>query len=347
MEPITAAAIAGAGILGGIFAGQEQRRAQEAALNRMLERLDRVYVPSLEELDYIPQQYAVGPSLQRTPLTSLYLLGPSALEDIQLDPSLRADYLTALDQARTRALRGFTEQDQALLAEYLNSIAQQQQAAQQQVLQDAQRRGVADSGQQLVAALQGSQAATNQGSRAALQAAAMRLQQQQLANQQLGELARMIEQSDYERALNLAKQQDFIQKFNKELQQEVARQNMNLKNQDELLNWQRGINVSDRNVDLANRQKEQRAENRRWRSSMELQRATGMVAPYTNLANFYGNQANAISGGVTTAVLGGLDIYNQFSSNQKPKSGGTGSGSGGGGQSEPIGGPRNSIPAIY
>lgn len=277
-----------------------------SAISAAADPLRTVRIPSMEELRYNPELYQYITDLNLERAGAPHLLDPSAYETISLDPSLRADQLTALAQARQRALSGFTAEDQAALQEYLQSAAAQAQSARKQVMEDMARRGTADSGAALVAALQGSQDAANMLNQQALRQAALKLQQQNAANDQLARLASNIEQADYGRATDLANRRDAIEQFNKQLLQKRDDTNLDLANKERMANYTRMTGVADKNVDIKNEGQLKNIDSRKWITSAELERAGGVSRAQQAAAQQYAEErANKASGiaGVTSGIM--------------------------------------------
>lgn len=277
-----------------------------SAISAAADPLRAVRIPSMEELRYNPELYQYVTDLNLERAGAPHLLDPSAYETISLDPSLRADQLTALAQARQRALSGFTAEDQAALQEYLQSAAAQAQSARKQVMEDMARRGTADSGAALVAALQGSQDAANMLNQQALRQAALKLQQQNAANEQLARLASNIEQADYGRATDLANRRDAIEQFNKQLLQKRDDTNLDLANKERMANYTRMTGVADKNVDIKNEGQLKNIDSRKWITSAESERAGGVSRAQQAAAQQYAEErANKASGiaGVTSGIM--------------------------------------------
>lgn len=281
-------------------------RSGSSAISAAADPLRAARIPSMEELRYNPELYQYITDLNLERAGAPHLLGPSAYETISLDPSLRANQLTALAQARQRALSGFTAEDQAALQEYLQSAAAQAQSARKQVMEDMARRGTADSGAALVAALQGSQDAANMLNQQALRQAALKLQQQNAANEQLARLASNIEQADYGRATDLANRRDAIEQFNKQLLQKRDDTNLDLANKERMTNYARMTGVADKNVDIKNEGQLKNIDSRKWITSAELERAGGVSRAQQAAAQQYAEErANRASGiaGVTSGIM--------------------------------------------
>ncbi|MEO0271668.1 MAG: hypothetical protein ABIM30_01090 [candidate division WOR-3 bacterium] len=267
-------------------------------LNEQLNAIRNLRVPTKDELAYISDKYSYLGDFTPEELHALYTLGPSAMEGVSTDPQLRADQLTALNKIRERALRGFSAEDQALLSEYLQSAASQAKSSQQQVMDDMQRRGAADSGVALISALQGSQGAANMMNKQALQTAAMRLDQEQRASEQLQRAAANLEGTDYERASELARTRDAIDRYNQTLRQDVLRTNVSNRNQANLRNLDTRQDISFRNTGESNLDKERQARAARDIFDMQARKAGLLSGATSAAANYHENRAGNIAGGI-------------------------------------------------
>lgn len=295
-------------------AGRAERSIRDAART-----IANVPTPSMGELEYSPELVEYLRDLEFAQLTPTYTLGPSAFEAISLDPQLRQQQMLALQQAQQRALQGFTAQDRAALEQYLQAAAAEAQSQRKQVMEEMARRGAVDSGAALVAALQGGQNTANMLSNQALQRAALSLQQQQQANEQLSRLAAGIEQTDYSRAADLATRRDAIEQFNQQLRQRALESNVEAQRKAQLYNIEREYDIQEKRKKEQNLAKQQRAENRKWQAQFELNKALGQASP---------TQSAATTGliervGTAQSIANiGKSIYDWLSN--KPSSGGGG-----------------------
>jgi len=296
---------AGAAILGAAQSAQaagDAKRALQEATSLML----GIPIPELEK--YTPEQLINMGNFSPEELQAIGILGPSAVENIQLDPRLRADQETALGQARERALRGLTAEDSAILDQYMRQASNTAQSGTQAALQDMARRGMSGSGNALAAALQSSQGAANMQSQQAMQAAAMRLQSQDRNTDALSRMAAGLESTDYNRSMDLANKRDSIAEFNQRLRQDVANTNVgnrNLAQQSNLTNSQR---ISDANIKERNRAQEVENQRKKDQFDMMYKRNAGAAGLMGDQAKAYQTAAKnmADSTGKMIAGAGGL-----------------------------------------
>lgn len=279
---------AAAPIVTGILGGQASRQQSDEALTALDQARGQfagIALPDIEKLRLRPEELTLAGQFTPEELQVIGQLGPSALEQLQLDPRLRGDQLAALDMARQRALGGFTAEDAALLDQYMRGMTSSMQSQQQNVLQDAARRGVADSGMALAAALQGGQGVANQASEQALQRAALRVQQQQSGADAMARLASGIEASDYARGADLAGRRDAISEFNQRLSQSTANQNVGLRNEAQQANLTERQRIQDVNVGQRNQAQLNWQNLNQEQFQNQLARAQGVAGQLGQIAN--------------------------------------------------------------
>jgi hypothetical protein len=259
------------GALQGMAQGQQSASASRARLQQAVAEISGIPVPELDK--YTPEELINMGNFSPEEIQLLGLQGPSDMENIQLDPRLRADQETAIGQARERALRGFTAEDAAMLDQYMRQASNTAQSQTQAALQDMNRRGMSGSGNALAAALAGTQNAANQQSQQALQTAAMRLQAQDRNTDALARMAAGLEATDYNRAQNLATSRDSINQFNQQLRQRVGEANVGLRNTANLRNLDLTQGLS--NANISERNKAQQVEQQRQQDQFNMRMTKG------------------------------------------------------------------------
>jgi hypothetical protein len=294
----------------GASAADAQRRRLEQAVSAISG------IPELELQKYTPEQLISMGNFTPEELQAIGLLGPSAYENIQLDPRLRADQEMALSQARERALRGFTAEDAAMLDQYMRQAASTAQSATQNALNDMSRRGMGGSGAALAAALQGTQSAANLQSQQAMQQAAMRLQAQDRNTDALARLAASMEGTDYSRAADLANRRDTIQQFNQQLRQRIADTNVQNRNLAAERNLNLAQRLSDANIGIRNEAQLKEWDRRKMISDDRYRKAAALSGAIQNEAKAVGemNQNRAQGWANIAGAIGGLAGNKDFSS---------------------------------
>jgi len=230
---IMGAAQIGSGLLGAKAAkkGYEQQAAMMAAEQAKLQANIDQAVKDLEAIGIPPveaQRIALeSPEIQGQLQT--YQLGQSALEEVSTDPRLKQAQMAALRGMQEQGESGLTSQDKLERQELLSSLAAQQQAQQQSMLQDMASRGTLDSGAQIAAMLGGQQGSALAGQNAGLQLAADTENRRLLALQQAAGLAGSMEQQEYGQQSEAARAQDAIKQFDLANRMNVEAQNLSEK----------------------------------------------------------------------------------------------------------------------
>jgi hypothetical protein len=265
-------------------------------------------IPELELKKYTPEELISMGNFTPEELQAIGVLGPSAYENIQLDPRLRADQETALSQIRERALKGFTAEDAAMLDQYMRQAANTAQTATQNALSDMSRRGMGGSGAALAAALQGTQAAANMQSQQAMQQAAIRLQAQDRNTDSLARLAGTMENTDYSRAANLADRRDSIEQFNQQLKQRIADTNVQNRNLAQQRNLDLAQRLSDSNIGIRNQSQLEEWNRQKMINDAKYRKAVALSNAITGQASAIGQMDKNRAKGWSDVIgsIGGL-----------------------------------------
>jgi len=158
------------------------------------------------------------------PDIAIQTLGPSAFENLSVDPSTREAMMSALGNYKDIISNGgLNAEDRANLAEIQNQQAGQTNAALQGLQESAARRGQAASplAAQRAAVSSGANTAAMQGLGAAAQGEANR----RAALGNYAQLAGGIHAQDYGEAANRAAQQDLVNRLNWQNRQSQMQQN--------------------------------------------------------------------------------------------------------------------------
>jgi len=289
---LTAAAIAGpvvGGIIGNMAASEDREAAMQAAKEAMA-IIDAVGAPpDLSKEILIEKFKQVG--ILTPQLENEVNLGFSKVAQVQEDPSLRSAQIDALSSLKELGKTGLRSEDRAALADIQSKIQQDVEAKRQQIIQNLQSRGQAGGGAELAASLaasqSGAQAAADQGRQVASMASQRALQ----AMMQQAGLAGNVRSQDFDVATKKASAEDYVNQFN--TQNAISRQNRNLErmNQAAASNLNVAQNISDANINAANREKYRQVEAQRqfWQDKLEQARAkagarTGMIPMYQQQA---------------------------------------------------------------
>lgn len=224
-------------------------------------------------------------------------LGPSAFEDIQLDPRLAGVQMEALQALQERSEKGLTQADKYDIEEALDMASGREMAARRGIEQEMQRKGMGDSGQALMMKLQAQQGAANQGRRQSMDLARQALQQKADATSRAGQMAGQMQQADFARQAQGASAKDIIAARNAANRQQAQWQNVAARQ-----------NIENQRAALANQQQmyNKQLAQQTWQN--QLQKAGLMSGQYQNMANVYGQQAGAKAGAdaATMSTLGNL-----------------------------------------
>lgn len=193
--------------------------------------------------------------------------GPTAFEDISVDPRFRDREVDALDALiDLHENGGMMARDTANLSKIQNQVATADRGRRDAVMSNFQRRGQGGSGLELLAMLQSNQAATDRQSQQGLDIAAQMQDRALDALMRSGEMSSQIRAQDYGEQANKAKATDVINQFNTRNLNDAARYgadsfnraqqfNANAQNrQGEVMSGRR-MDVMNKNVDMANEQK--------------------------------------------------------------------------------------------
>ena len=172
--------------------GSRSKDPNKAAMKiqkEQMERLRDIPLPELEELA-LESPELVG-------LLQAEELDPSAMEEISLDPEVRDMQMQALQGLKERSETGLTEDDKMALEGLLEQNAAQENAASKRLMQQFDERGMADSGQALMAQLQSQQSSANRGRQQARELAQQARLERQQALQNMGNAATNVRRQDF------------------------------------------------------------------------------------------------------------------------------------------------------
>lgn len=207
-------------------------------------------LPVLKELNpALYQQIA----RENPELEAALTLGPSAMEGISTDPTLRAAQMNALQR-----LQGISEAEgkdaifQADAARLLNDVNANLRGNQGAIQQNLATRGLSGGMTELVSRQQAAQEAANRQSQMGLD---LNAQAQQRALQALmgsAELGGQMEQRQFGQQSQVAQAKDLINRFNVQNRQQISGANIDRTNMANQRNIETGQNVANKNVDVRN-----------------------------------------------------------------------------------------------
>lgn len=249
-------------------------------------------IPELSLPEYQGMAYE---DLQYNPITSKW-------ENMQSDPAMLAKQqasLAALDQIATSG--GMTLTDKANLADIQGQAAMQDRGRREAIQQNMQARGLGGSGQELLAQLASSQAATNQGSQAGMDVAGRAQERALQSILQSGQLAGDIRQQGWEEQAQKAQALDAISQFNQNNLMGTQQFNKGM-----------GMDVQKYNVGLANQTQD--AKNAIAQQNFENQMGVkaGQSGAYSKGMDYYGGKAAREAGAqgqMFSSAVQGLAAY--------------------------------------
>lgn len=259
-------------IVGGLIgnmAASKDRKQQQAAIAQAVNELKSVGLPPDLSKEIIYQQFQqVG--ILTPQLEEDIDIAESEIAKIKEDPALRDTQMQALEMFKQQAQSGMGAQERAALNEIRGQVAKDTEAKRQQIISDAQRRGQAGGGAELVAQLQatqgGADTASAQGDRLAsmlaerirqgaqdMSGAAQNLRSQDLGVEEmraraLDERNRFMEQNMMGRQTRNVGALNEAQRYNLSEQQRINEANINQANQEKLRQIAEQGNMYDRTL---------------------------------------------------------------------------------------------------
>lgn len=188
--------------------GQSEQQAAGDHLRSILKKMEDVPLPDYEKMqialdelrlleEYAPEQ-----------------LGPTAFEEVEIDPSVIEAQRSALEEMRELGQTGLGPEDMAAFRELSRGVGAQEQARQESILQQMAQRGALDSGAQLAAQLSSSQAAANRAAAEADRIAKESAQARRQALAQSATLAGQMRGQEFGEQAKKASAKDIINQFN-------------------------------------------------------------------------------------------------------------------------------------
>ena len=308
---------AGANILGNVLGAREGAAAQDraASLQRQAqERLAAIGLPEFEE--YTPELLEVLGQLDPE-LEQEIRQNQSELSNIQVDPRLQAEQMSALEMLSGLSEGGLSEADLAGLEKARRGASQQAQAQQASILQNMQQRGLGGSGAELIARLQAGDAAADRELDANLDIAQLA---QARALQALGQragLAGQIRSQEFGEQERVAQARDAINQFNTQLEAQRQARNAGAQNQAQQANLNLRQETANRNVGILNDAQIQRNQQLQQQFQNQMARAGGQnqitqqqagleLERGRSQAGLYSGIANAVGGGLAAGAQMGL-----------------------------------------
>ena len=312
--PVTAGIIAAPIITGAIgnAQSQSQRQAAIAAQQAALQAFRDINVPTVADQSVQLQQEKQA-GIYNPLSQQLYNTGPSAMNNVAVDPRLKEAQLQALQGLQGVAQAGGrTMQDQANQQQILGASNQQEAANRGAIQQSMAMRGMSGSGFDLA-----SQLANQQGSasRASQQQTDINAQAQARALQAMqmgGSLAGQQSGQEFGQQSQVANANDLISRFNSQNQQSNSNSNTQNQNSAQLTNLNNAQNISNANTGLANQQQMYNKGLQQTVFNDQMQKAGGQAGQYNGIAqsdNANAAQTGAMWSGIGQGISQGVAAY--------------------------------------
>lgn len=317
------------GIVGNI-AAQGDEESSKQALQDALNNIKNINTPSIEEQE-IALEKEKSAGLLSPEQEQALKEQETGLNNISVNPALRAAQMEALTSLQNQGRTGLTASDRNAINQTENQLTQQANSANQSVLQQMAQRGQGSAGASLAAQLANNQNSAATANQRALQVAGQAQQNALNATAQAGTLGNQLENSQYSEAANAAKAQDAINAFNTQNAQNISNTNTQAGNQAQAFNLNNAQNISNTNTNLSNQQQQYNKGLYQQQFNNQLNKAKAESGAENNISGYYGNQANltrqegaAIGNGVQQV---GMAIATGGASAAMPGGGGSGGGS--------------------
>lgn len=211
-------------------------------------------LPSIEDMKVMLEREVLKGTY--TPAQAQAILQQrSEMDNIQTDPRLREAQLAALTGLQDIAQSGgLTTADRGLLQAAAQEAGQYERGQREAILQNAQQRGVAGSGLEMLSKLQAQQSGADRMSAEGFKTAQLAQQRQMDALMQSGALGGQIRGQDFGQAADIARANDAINNFNVANRQDVVNRNVDANNQGQMFNLDREQALQTRNTTTRNQQ---------------------------------------------------------------------------------------------
>lgn len=323
--PLGPAGIVVGGLLGagtGFFSGQAQDEAAEAAAaaeQKRLETLLGAYVPTVDELSYQVEapEYQMGDLSRFIQKFTPEELAKSKMEGISTDPRLAQAQMSALQQLAEVSEGGFNKGDLAALEQIRRRAAGQAQSGRETALQNMAQRGVAGSGQELVAQLMAGQHASDQAASMGLEEAKMAQARALQAMTQKGQMASQQRAQQFGEQSDIARAQDAINQFNTQNRNAATQKYMDSIAAANLQTAQNKQLYADKGTDARNLTKQVGADAKKTVSGLDMTKRGGVSTVYSDQASNALKQGANQASGYTQMAGGVMDVLKSYLKNKK------------------------------
>lgn len=327
MDPVTGAMLIGsvaAPIIGGMYGSSQAQSDRDAAMRarqQALQLFSDVRAPSVAEQQLALQQYQSAGQLSPQMEQALQL-GPSAMQQVKVDPRLAQAQMSALNQLSQIGQFGMTPAEAAALKEAQRQAMATATAQSKQIQSDFARRGMGGAGAELAARLEAAQAGADRASSSSNQVMQDARQRAMQALMQSGSLAGQMGQQQFGQQSDIARARDIINQFNTQNSQSVQSRNVGMSNQAQLQNLMNQQNMMNMNTQLSNQQQQHNKALLQQQFNNQMARAGGMAGQYQGIAQAHQGDAGRIAdmwAGIGSGVGKGMGAYGQYRQNKQEK----------------------------
>jgi hypothetical protein len=313
----------GANILGGLAggeAGRADRNRSHDMLRQIYESIANINLPEIDKQRLeLALQKSVG-ELAPSQENLMELGAKDALQDITIDPRLKAMQLDKMNLLSKLGDTAFSPEEQAQLNAMRRQVEADANSRLRQLLEQQQERGVGTSDSALALRARGAQSAANRQAEEADRLAAMAHNRALAATTGAAQLAGSMEQAEYARESELARALNAREQFN--MQAGIGRQQRNIDrfNSAQQFNLSNAQNMANTNVALQNQQQMHNKNLQQQRYQNELNKASAMTGAGTNLASSYKSKGDAEAAkwqGVGSGISEGIGSYAAYNLKSK------------------------------
>lgn len=319
--PLMAAAVVAAPIVGGLMGNimsAGDRRQAKKMMKQAYEELKKVGLPPDLSAPLILQEFQKAGIL--TPeLEEDLTLARSEFESIQEDPELRDTQLEALNRFKQQTKGGLAGDERAALAEIQKTLAQEAEGKRQQILLDSQRRGMGGSGAELIAQLQGAQAADDRASTQGNELMKLIAERVRSGANDMAGLSGTMRDQDYTRARDRAAAIDARNQFQYTNSMARNARNVDRTNLANAANLENAQRIKDANVTMANQEQLRQRNEKGAYWDRKLGYGQSLANARLGQAGQYQAAADRTAGmfsGLGQGVGQGLSAYAKYSAGQ-------------------------------
>jgi len=220
--------------------------------------------------------------------------GPSAFEDIEIDPRLKQAQMDALEYYSQVGEMGLTPSERSARNEIMRSQANQSAADRATALANAAQRGVAGSGIEMAAQLAGAQGAAERASQASDELVSEAFKRSLDAQSNKATLANSMRTQDYNEAERLAQARDQIARVNAQQQIDTQSSNIGARNQAQAKNLAERQRIADENILTKNQQQDVNKQLFQTKFNNEFDKGTAASGAYRTRAQDKASEAAGI-----------------------------------------------------